>query len=149
MRILRALTQVNPGQGTHLARPIADLALNLNRKSLAIVISDLLDDEAAVVKGLRHLRFKGNDVIVFHVLDNAELTFPFTRMAEFKDLENHETVAVVPQSIKEHYLEQLEKFCTFYRKECRSSAMDYCLLNTSEPLDIALSAYLAKRAKSY
>jgi hypothetical protein len=116
---------------------------------MAIVISDLLDDEAAIVNGLRHLRFKGNDVIVFHIMDNAELTFPFERISDFEDSESHETVAVVPQSVKETYFEELEKFCDFYRQKCRAGGIDYCLLNTAEPLDIALSSYLLKRAKQF
>jgi len=149
MQILRALAHVNPGAGTHLARPISDLAFNLNRKSLAIVISDLLDDEASVVKGLQHLRFKGNDVIVFHVMDDAELTFPFERISEFEDPESHDTIAVAPRAMRESYLAELEKFCDFYRQKCRASGIDYCLLNTAEPLEMALSSYLTKRAKSY
>ena len=149
IQILRALAHVNPGKGTNLARSISDLAFGLNRKSMAIVISDLLDDEAAVVKGLQHLRFKGNDVIVFHIMDNAELTFPFERITDFEDSESHATVAVAPQSARETYLEELEKFCDFYRQKCRISGIDYCLLNTAKPLDIALSSYLSKRAKQY
>jgi uncharacterized protein (DUF58 family) len=149
MLILQALARVHPGEGTDLARPISELALGLNRRSMAIVISDLLDDEAAIVKGLQHLRFKGNDVLVFHVMDNAELTFPFERIAEFEDAENHETLAVVPQSIRKAYLQEMEKFCGFYRQKCRASGIDYCLLNTAEPLDFALSSYLSKRAKSF
>jgi len=149
MQILRALAHLNPGEGTHLAQVISDLAFGLNRKSLAIVISDLLDDEADVVKGLQHLRFKGNDVIVFHVMDNAELTFPFERISDFEDLESHESVAVAPQSMRETYLEELEKFCEFYRQKCRASGIDYCLLNTAKPLDTALSSYLSKRAKQF
>ena len=149
MLILQALARVHPGEGTDLARPISELALGLNRRSMAIVISDLLDDEAAIVRGLRHLRFKGNDVLVFHVMDNAELTFPFERIAEFEDAENHETLAVVPQSIRKAYLQEMEKFCGFYRQKCRASGIDYCLLNTAEPLDMALSSYLSKRARSY
>jgi len=149
MQILRALAHVKPGVGTHLSRMISDLALNLNRKSLAIVISDLLDDEASVVKGLQHLRFKGNDVIVFHVMDNAELTFPFERISEFEDPESLETVVVAPPAMREAYLAELEKFCGFYRQKCRTSGIDYCLLNTAEPLETALSSYLSKRARSY
>jgi len=149
IQILRALAHVNPGEGTDLARPISDLAFGLNRKSLAIVISDLLDDEAAIFQGLQHLRFKGNDVIVFHIMDNAELTFPFEQISEFEDPESHETVAVVPQAMRETYLEELEKFCSFYRQKCRGGGIDYCLLNTAEPLDMALSSYLSKRAKHY
>ena len=149
MQILRALAHVSPGEGTDLARPISDLAFGLNRKSIAIVISDLLDDEAAVVKGLQSLRFKGNDVIVFHIMDNAELTFPFEQISDFEDLESHETVAVAPHAMREIYLEELENFCAFYRQKCQAGGIDYCLLNTAEPLDIALAAYLAKRAKNY
>jgi len=149
VQILRALAHASPGKGTDLTRPISDLAFGLNRKSLVIVISDLLDDEAAILQGLQHLRFKGNDVIVFHIMDNAELTFPFERISEFEDSESHETVAVVPQAMREIYLEELEKFCGFYRKKCRGGGIDYCLLNTAEPLDIALSSYLSKRAKQF
>jgi uncharacterized protein (DUF58 family) len=149
MQILRTLANLQHGEGTDLARPISDLAVGLNRKSLAIVISDLLDDEAAIVKGLQHLRFKGNDVIVFHIMDNAELTFPFERIAEFEDAENHEILAVAPPAIREAYLQEVDKFCRFYRQKCRAGGIDYCLLNTAEPLDIALSSYLSKRAKSY
>ena len=149
MQILRTLAQINPGAGTQLSRPISDLAVGLNRKSIAIVISDLLDDEAAVVKGLHGLRFKGNDVIVFHIMDNAELTFPFESISDFEDLESHETVAVVPQAIRKNYLEEVENFCAFYRKKCQAGGIEYCLLNTAEPLDIALAAYLAKRARNY
>ena len=149
MQILRVLANVKPGDGTHLARPISDLAFGLNRKSMAIVISDLLDDEAAIVDGLQHLRFKGNDVIVFHIMDNAELTFPFERISDFEDSESHEIVAVAPQSVKEAYLEELEKFCDFYRQKCRANGIDYCLLNTAKPLDVALASYLSKRGRHY
>ncbi|CAB1084082.1 hypothetical protein D1AOALGA4SA_11615 [Olavius algarvensis Delta 1 endosymbiont] len=149
MQILGTLARVGPGAGTHLARPISDLAFSLNRKSLAIVISDLLDDEASVARGLQHLRFKGNDVIVFHVMDDAELTFPFERISQFEDPESQATVTVAPQAVRESYLAELEKFCSFYRRKCRASGIDYCLLNTAEPLEVALSSYLSKRAKHY
>jgi uncharacterized protein (DUF58 family) len=149
MLILQALARVHPGEGTDLARPISELALGLNRRSMAIVISDLLDDEAAVVQGLQHLRSKGNDVIVFHIMDDAELNFPFERLSEFEDSESHKTVAVAPRSMRETYLAELEKFCGYYRQKCRAGGIDYCLLNTAEPLDIALASYLSKRAKQY
>jgi len=149
MQILRVLANLTLGVGTNLARPISDLAFSLRRKGMTIVISDLLDDEAAIVKGLQALRFKGNDVIVFHTLDQAELTFPFERMSEFEDAENHQTLVVAPQAIRQDYLRELERFCSFYRQQCRVSGIDYCLLNTAKPLDIALSTYLSKRAKSY
>ncbi len=149
MQILRALAHVSSGAGTELARLISELSIGLTRRSMAIVISDLLDDEGAVVKGLQALRLKGNDVIVFHIMDNAELTFPFERLADFEDSESHEMVAVAPQAVKATYLQEVENFCSFYRQKCQAGGIDYCLLNTAEPLDMALSAYLAKRAKHY
>jgi uncharacterized protein (DUF58 family) len=149
MQILRTLAHLKHGEGTDLARPISDLAAGLNRKSLVIMVSDLLDDEEAIAKGLHHLRFKGNDVIVFHIMDNAELTFPFDRIAEFEDAENHERLAVAPPAIREAYLREVDKFCSFYRQKCHAGGIDYCLLNTAEPLDMALSSYLSKRARSY
>ena len=149
MQILRALAHISPGAGTQLARLISELSIGLTRRSMVIFISDLLDDEAAVVKGLQALRLKGNDVIVFHIMDDAELTFPFERIADFEDAESHEMVAVAPQAVKESYLEEVENFCSYYRQKCQAGGIDYCLLNTTKPLDIALSAYLAKRAKNY
>lgn len=149
IEILRALANLTLGDQTDVSRPIADLAFSLNRRGLVILISDLLDDEESVVKGLRQLRYKGNDVIVFHVMDNAELTFPFDRLSKFEDVESHEILLATPQKVRENYLRELEKFCNFYRKKCNTSGIDYVLLNTKNPLDIALSSYLTKRAKGF
>jgi uncharacterized protein (DUF58 family) len=149
MQVLRVLAHATLGGLTNAARPITDLANSLNRKGMVILISDLLDDEAAILKGLQHLRFKGNDVIVFHIMDNAELTFPFERISEFEDLESHELLTAAPQAVRKFYLRELEEFCSFYRHKCQLNAIDYCLLNTAEPLDQALSTYLTKRGKSF
>ena len=149
MQILRKLAALEPGKKTDLLRPISDLTHSLNRKGLTILISDLLDDPDAVVKGLQGLRFQGNDIIVFHTLDHAELTFPFDRLTEFEDAENQDLLKTAPQAVRSAYLKELEKFCAFYRLKCRASGIDYCLLDTSKPLNTALSAYLSKRAKSF
>jgi helix-turn-helix protein len=101
------------------------------------------------VGGLQHLRAKGNDVIVFHVLDHAELTFPFERIADFEDSETHVIQKAVPQRVRETYLREIEQFCDFYKEKCRAGGMDYCRLNTSEPLNSALASYLSKRARSF
>lgn len=149
MQILTALAQLEPGKKTNLLRPISDLAFSLNRKSLIVLISDLLDEEESMVRSLKHLRFKGNDVIVFHVLDPAELTFPFEQIAEFEDLETQESLATVPSAIRQTYLEELALFCEMCRRQCQLHGIDYHLLNTSEPLEVALSSYLTKRTKSF
>ena len=154
MRILRTLTRVQPGNRTNFMKPVTDLAFSLNRKSLIILISDLLDDqpndaEESVVKAIRRLRFKGNDVIVFHVMDDAELNFPFEQVSEFEDMESLETITTVPMAIRESYLHELNNFCSLCRKQCWNCGIDYHLLNTSEPMDSALSSYLMRRAKSF
>jgi uncharacterized protein (DUF58 family) len=149
LQVLRGLANAELGDQTELARPISDLAISLNRKGLVILISDLLDDEESVLKGLQHLRFKGNDVIVFHVMDHAERTFPFERISEFEDVETKEVLTAAPQAVRKSYLQELENFCSFYRQKCQLNGIDYCLLDTSEPLDTALSNYLTKRSKSF
>jgi uncharacterized protein (DUF58 family) len=149
MQILRALTEMAVGEKTDILQPVSDLAHSLNRKGLVILISDLLDENEATVRGLQQLRSKGNDVIVFHVLDDAELTFPFERIADFEDSETHEIHKAVPQRVRQTYMQEIERFCDFYKEKCRSAGMDYCLLNTSKPLDTALASYLSKRTKKY
>ena len=149
MRILRALMETVIGATTDILQPVENLAHSLNRRGLVILISDLLDESEKTVKGLQQLRAKGNDVIVFHVLDDAELTFPFQRLADFEDSETHEVLKAVPQRVRETYLQEIERFCDYYQEQCRSSGIDYCLLNTSEPLDSALASYLSKRARSF
>jgi uncharacterized protein (DUF58 family) len=149
MRILRALTETVIGDVTDILQPVADLAHSLKRKGLVILISDLLDENETTMKGLQLLRAKGNDVIVFHVLDDAELTFPFNRIADFEDSETHEIQKAVPQRVREAYLHEVERFCDYYKEKCRAGGIDYCLLNTSEPLDTALASYLSKRARSF
>ena len=149
MRILRTLSQVESGQKTNAVKPLSDLAASLHKKSMVILITDLLDDEERVINTLQNLRGMGNDVITFQLMDDAELNFPFNEASEFIDMENDETYITSPAAIRSAYLENLNEFLTYCRKQCQSSGVDYCLLNTSEPLDEALSSYMTKRAKSF
>ena len=149
MRILRTLAQIKPGKKTDAVKPLTDLAASLNKKSMVVLITDMLDDEERIIKTLQTLRGMGNDVIVFHVMDDAELNFTFNEASEFVDMENNETFITTPAAIRKAYLENLNEFLSFCKKRCQSSGVDYCLLNTSEPLDAALSSYMSKRAKSF
>ncbi len=149
MRILRTLSQVESGQKTDAVKPLSDLAASLHKKSMVILITDLLDDEERVINTLQNLRGMGNDVITFQLMDDAELNFPFNEASEFIDMENEETYITSPAAIRNAYLENLNEFLNYCRKQCQSSGVDYCLLNTSEPLDEALSSYMTKRAKSF
>ena len=101
------------------------------------------------MRGLRHLRFRGVDVIVFHLLDPAELTLPFEGAARFRDLETGAELSAVPSAVRERYLQEVEAFIALYRRELRLAGIDYCLVDTSRPLDLALLAYLSARARRY
>lgn len=149
MHILRALSQVESGQKTDVVKPLTDLASSLNKKSFVILISDMLDDEERIINTLQNLRGMGNDVITFQVMDDAELNFPFNEASEFIDMENNESYITSPAAIRKAYLENINDFLSYCRKQCQSSGVDYCLLNTAQPLDEALSSYMSKRAKSF
>lgn len=149
IRILRVLANVESGTKTDTVKPLSDLASHLKKKSLVILISDMLDDEKRVINALQNLRSMGNDVITFQIMDNAELNFPFTEASEFIDLESNESYITSPAAIKKAYLDNINEFLEYCRKQCQSSGVDYCLINTDSPLDEALSSYMAKRAKSF
>jgi uncharacterized protein (DUF58 family) len=145
--ILAALDQQAPGGETDIARPLHDMAEGLKRRGLIILVSDLLDEPEAVLSALQHFRFKGHEVIVFHVMDNAELTFPFDSMTEFTDLETGEKSLVSPDGMRPVYLEQLRALLSRYEKGCADIKADYRLFDTTKPLEIALSEYLYKRSR--
>lgn len=149
MQILRTLATTKAGEQTDTVKPLTDLAASINKKSIVLLISDMLDEEDSTIKTLQSLRAMGNDVIVFHVLDNAELTFPFNEASEFIDMESQESFITSPAAIRSAYLDNLNEYLAFCKKKCQSNGVDYCLLNTAEPLDEALSSYMTKRARSF
>ena len=114
---------------------------------MVVLVSDLLDDPAAVLEGRKHFRHRGTDVIVFHVLDPFELKFPFEQAARFRDMETAEEVMAVPGSIRADYLEKMEGLIAFHRRELGLAGIDYCLLDTSQPLELGLMAYLMTRRR--
>jgi uncharacterized protein (DUF58 family) len=145
--VLLALSRLVPGSRSDVSKPLHQLAEALARRSMVVVISDLLDDPAAIVRGLRHLRFSGTDVIVFHVLDPAELTFPFEQPTRFRDMETEDELLTWPPAVRAGYLRELEAMVSLYERELRGAAIDYVRLDTSKPLDTALLAYLSTRAR--
>ena len=149
MRILRALSRVQAGQKTDVVKPLTDLASSLKKKSMVILISDRLDDEERIINTLTNLRAMGNDIITFHIMDDAELNFPFNEASEFIDMENNESYITSPAAIRKAYLKNINEFLAYCKKQCQTSGIDYCLMNTREPLDQALSSYITKRSKSF
>jgi uncharacterized protein (DUF58 family) len=143
--LLLALEKMQAGSQSNVARPLRQLAEALLKRSLVVLISDLLDDPEPVIKGLRYLKFRGTDVIVFQVLDPNELMFPFRGASRFRDLENAEEVLADPAAIRTAYLRELAGLTLRFDRELRGVGIDYVQLDTSQPLDFALLAYLAAR----
>jgi uncharacterized protein (DUF58 family) len=145
--ILLALDKVAPGAKSDVGRPLHQLADALGKRSLVVLISDLLDDPDNIVRGLKHLRFRGTDVIVFQVLDPHEIQFPFRGAVRFTDVESDDVVTADPDRVRESYLEAMASLRARYEKELRGAGIDFLSLDTSKPLDFALLAYLDTRAK--
>jgi uncharacterized protein (DUF58 family) len=145
--LLLALERLEPGQRSNVGRPMHQLAEALLKRSLVVVISDLLDDPDPVIKGLRHLKFRGTDVVVFQILDPNELTFPFKGSSKFKDVETAEEVTADPARARTEYLRELARLTLRYDRELRGAGIDYVQLDTSQPLDFALLTYLSARAR--
>ena len=145
--LLLALEKMEPGSQSDLGRPLRQLAEALTKRSLVVLISDLLDDPEPAIKGLRHLKVRGTDVIVFQLLDPNELTFPFRGASKFKDLESAQEVLVDPTAVRRAYLRELAGLTLRFDRELRGAGIDYLQLDTSQPLDFALLAYLAARER--
>ena len=146
--ILLTLDGMALGHKTDVSKPLHLLADGIAKRGMVVLISDLLDDPASVVDGLRHFRFRGTDVIVFHIMDPDELTFPFERASRFRDLERGDELMAVPAVVREDYLSALNTALEVYRRDLSTGGIDYRLLNTSEPLEFALMSYLSTRGRS-
>ena len=146
IEILRALENRSPAGETNVGKILEEIAGQVRRRGLVVLVSDLLDEPEAILKGLRLFRFKGNDVIVFHLLDPAELELPFDGNILFEDLEAAELRVVAdPKAIRQTYRAVVGEFINRMRQECHDSAIDYQLIPTSTPLDRALASYLSWR----
>jgi uncharacterized protein (DUF58 family) len=145
-QILHALESRGPAGETNVGKILEDIAGQLKRRGLVILMSDLLDDPEQILKGLRLFRFKGNDVIVFHLLDQAELDLPFDGNILFEDLEETNLRVIADaKTIRQAYRKVVAEFVTHMRKECHDSSIDYQLISTATPLDQALASYLSWR----
>jgi uncharacterized protein (DUF58 family) len=145
-QIVHALENHRPGGETNVGRILEEIAGQIKRRGIVVLVSDLLDEPAQILKGLRLFRFKGNDVIVFHLLDQAELDLPFEGNILFEDMEAASlNVIADPRAIRQTYRQVVEEFTSQMRKECHDSSIDYQLISTSTPLDRALASYLSWR----
>jgi uncharacterized protein (DUF58 family) len=145
--ILSVLARTPVGGTTDVGSSLVAIGNLIKKRSLVLLFSDLLSDPAKVLEGLRYLRYKGHDVIVFHVLDQAELRFPFKDPTLFEDTETSKRLHVDAELLREDYLKNLRAFMDRYEKGCHQARIDYAPMDTSVGFDRTLVTFLAKRSE--
>ncbi len=133
------------GEKSNMAPLFHDMAERINRRAILFVISDMFEDLQPILAGLKHLRHKKHEVVLWNILDGAELEFPFQESTLFRGLEQYPELLTDPRSLRESYLEQINGFLADLKRGCRDQNIDYVQLRTDTPLNVALSSYLAHR----
>jgi uncharacterized protein (DUF58 family) len=132
-------------QKTSLAPIFHDLAERITRRSIILLLSDLFDEPATILAGLKHLRYKRHEVVVMNILDAAELDFPFQEATLFRGLEQYPELLTDPRSLRDGYLAEVNAFVSEMQHGCRNQNVDYEQLRTDHNLGVALSSYMAHR----
>jgi uncharacterized protein (DUF58 family) len=145
--VLHVLDRVKPANPGSLRGPLHKVAEHFGRRGLLILISDLYEEPDAVIEAVGPLRFRGNDLAVFHLLDPAELDFSFREPSAFEDLESGEQIPIVPEALADQYKSLVQAHIDALRERFSANRIDYTLLNTSQPLDHALFSYLSTRER--
>lgn len=145
--ILTLVDPVKPKRKTDFSVPLRDFADQAGRRSMIVVFSDLFAPLETIEAGLKSLRHKRHEVVLFHVLDATELTFPFEDNTRFLGLEDMPDLIAEPRSLRDGYLEVLGEFLEAMRRMCAQMRIDYMLLSTGDRLDKSLSGFLAARAR--
>ena len=146
-QLLSTLEHARPARSGSLAPPLKNLAEHFRRRSLLVLISDFYEDPDVVLDAIKPLKFLGNDLIVFHVLDPAELHFTYNDPMSFEDLETGEQLPVVPESFGDEYRKLIKAHIDALSTKFSEHRIDYSLINTGEPLDKALFSYLSARER--
>jgi uncharacterized protein (DUF58 family) len=143
--VLHTLDRVQAKRPGRLGAPLRKLAEHFGRRGIVVVISDFYEEPDEILDAVSLIRFRGNDVILFHVLDNAEIDFTFDDASSFEDLESGEQLPVVPDALREQYRAMIREHIAALTTKSAAQRVDYNLLNTSVPLDYALFNYMAIR----
>ncbi|HUR21488.1 MAG TPA: DUF58 domain-containing protein [Vicinamibacterales bacterium] len=145
--MLHTLDKAEPVRAGRLRAPLDKIAEHFKRRSIVALISDLYEEPDEILEAIKPYRFLGNDIMVFHVLDPAELDFPYKDASRFQDLETGEEVPIVPESLLKQYRELIAAHIDALRTKFSEIRVDYTLVNTARPLDDALFNYLANRER--
>lgn len=142
--LFRKLEALRPGRLTRVGPVFHELAEQIRRRGLVIIISDLYDEPKEVMRGLRHFVHKKHQVILFHVLDPAEIELPFNQLLTFVDMEDDSRIQVDPKLIREGYRAEIDAFLADYRRQCADSRIEYVATRTDTPYDVMLREYLRR-----
>ena len=146
--ILHILQKVRATATTEFRKPLESLAETFRRRGIVVLISDLYAPTDDILRSLRQFRYKGNDMVVFHILDPQEREFLFPKIFRMEDMETKREVVLVPEEAREDYLRRMENHIQMIKRECGVLGIDYLLMDTASPLDYALHSYLSTRQKS-
>ncbi len=131
---------------TNIGVILHNLAEMVSQRGIVILVSDMFDSVENIMFGVRHLRHRKHEVILFHILDHDELEFPFQQMTMFLGLEEYPDLLCDPRALKRAYLSELNSYLKELKRGCRHNGVDYVLMDTREPIEVALTTYLARRA---
>ena len=145
--ILHTLARAEPGRPGVLRDPLMRLGDNLHHRGILLVLSDFYEEPEQVIDSVRHLRARGHDVIVFHLLDPAELEFTYESAASFRDMESGTMIPIVPDQLADEYRALIGEHTQELERLFTGSRIDYTVVDTSKPLDYALFQYLSSREK--
>jgi len=148
-RVFKQLEALSPGGQTRIAPTFHELANRIDKRGLVIVLSDLYDEPAEIMRALQHFVYKKHQIIVFHLLDPAEVNFPFKKILSFVDMETKERLQVDPRYVREGYLAEMKAFLDNYRRECSERNIEYVPTTTDRPYDAMLLEYLARRTMMF
>lgn len=143
--LARLMSRPSGREKTSIAPILHEVAERITRRSIVVLLSDLFDEPDDILAGLKHLRYRRHEVIVFHVLDPAEVEFPFVETTLFRGLEEEPDLLTDPRALRKGYLEQFDRFVSGLRRGCREQNMDYVQLRTDAELSAALASYLGHR----
>ena len=143
--VLHALARATPQRPGNIERVFRKLAEQFKRRSMLLVISDFYEDPAKILDAFAQLRGRGNDLMAMHLLDTAELEFPYDGATSFEDIETGERIPVIPEYLRDQYRTMIRAHTERIEKLCGDQGVDYWLFDTSMPLDYALFAFLSRR----
>ena len=145
--VLHVLDRLKPARPGSMREPMNKIAEHFGRRGLLVLVSDLYEEPDALLEAIGPLRFRGHDMIVFHVMDRAELDFEYADPSAFEDLESGEQIPIVPEALAGQYRELVQAHITGLTERFSANRIDYTLVNTSAPLDHALFSYLSTRER--